>query len=556
MPLAGGGADKAGNIYERHLTILAFIDVLEGSVHSVRIEVPGKEGAGAEFRQDGPAGCVWAQAKRQRDGGPWTIAQMREVLGSVWSKIGSGDHFRFVSSTGAQELKELVDRAKNAESYDEFQEAFLVGDQLTRFERLQVAWSNATPEHAYEGLRRVEVWLIDEERLSDMVELRLRALVTGSPATAAAVLGALVDGSTHRERRAEDIVDAFKKEKIFLRELSRDAELQQRLAEQVQAHVAANRALIRQQELPRDEAGRVFELLGEQRRVTLAAGAGFGKSTAMVQVIDMARAEGWPVVVISADRLPAAASVYELGSRLGWPDSPATVLAGAAGASNALLVIDQLDAVGIVSGRHTDRLSLVRDLILQAESYPHLRVLIGCRHFDLANDRELMAVAGAPGSTVVPLAELAEPIVQRALSDAGMTLTLPTKALTLLRVPLHLSIAIELGAEHSESVAAARTLTDLFDRYWGVKRAACRDARLGTDSWSDVVDRLTDWMSARQSLTAPRAVLDDFDAQAQVMASNGVISYEQQRVRFFHETFFDYCFARQFIHRGNLCATC
>jgi hypothetical protein len=95
------------------------------------------------------------------------------------------------------------------------------------------------------------------------------------------------------------------------------------------------------------------------------------------------------------------------------------------------------------------------------------------------------------------------------------------------------------------------SLNDLYDRYWKIKREACRTARGGEDQWLDVVDRLVDHMSSRQELAAPAALLDDVDKHASVMSSESVLLSENQRTSFFHETFFDYCFARRFVSRGG-----
>jgi hypothetical protein len=76
MPLAGGPSDKAGNSFERRWTVLTLADLLLGHGQSLRIEVPGEQGEGAEFRLLAGGVPEWHQAKRQRGGGPWTITNM------------------------------------------------------------------------------------------------------------------------------------------------------------------------------------------------------------------------------------------------------------------------------------------------------------------------------------------------------------------------------------------------------------------------------------------------------------------------------------------------
>ena len=89
MPLPGGASDKAGNSYERRWTVLAMASLLDGRATSLRIEVPGDEGAGAEFRLDASGGIEWHQAKRQRSSGSWTVRNMATagILQSWWQKL-------------------------------------------------------------------------------------------------------------------------------------------------------------------------------------------------------------------------------------------------------------------------------------------------------------------------------------------------------------------------------------------------------------------------------------------------------------------------------------
>ena len=87
---------------------------------------------------------------------------------------------------------------------------------------------------------------------------------------------------------------------------------------------------------------------------------------------------------------------------------------------------------------------------------------------------------------------------------------------------------------------------ELFDNFW--TEGECRtDQRIGRKSaWTQVIDRLADWLSANRQLSAPMHVLDDYRADAAAMVSGRVIILTDNRYRFFHESFFDYAFARRF----------
>jgi hypothetical protein len=365
-------------------------------------------------------------------------------------------------------------------------------------------------------------------------------------------LARLADDSVHRELTAEDIWGYLADHGIAPRDLDRDGALVRHVANTVESHLANLRPLyIGGQEVARAEARTAFDHLIDHDRVILAGAAGAGKSVVAGQVVAMARERRWPVLVLAADRLSDAATTSQLGTAVGLPDSPAVVLAGVAAGGDALLVIDQLDAVSIVSGRHPDRLRLVADLVREAHSYPRLRVLLACRKFDLENDRQLRAVANDGDAKVVAVGELAEDQVRSVLAAAGLPAKVPDRLMRLLTVPLHLALYVELAHDGGGDVESSRTLTQLYDRYWDVKRRSCRMARDGDDDWLPVIKRLVDQMGDRQEPAVPEAVLDDLDQQAGTMASQGVITIGQGRVSFFHETFFDYCFARLFLADGK-----
>ncbi len=459
-----------------------------------------------------------------------------------------------VLTTGADELRELADRARSAESWDEFDSEFLRAmDVRKRFDRLCRAWNDPSQPEVHDALRYVQVRAIGEEELAEWITERLRSRTTGAdPATVAAVLAQLADDSMHQELSAANVWAHLGQHGITPRNLSKDAAALRLVTDSADSYLARLKPLyIGGHSLPRPEAATAFDQLDRGHRVLLAGAAGAGKSVVTAQTVTRARDRGWPALVLSADRLADVTTTAQLGADLGLPDSPAVVLAGVAAGRDALLVIDQLDAVSVVSGRHPERLALVADVLREARCHPGLRVLLACRQFDIDNDRALRAVARDDSGVVVPVGELTDSQIGTALSDAGLVTNVPSPLLRLLATPLHLALYVGLARAGIGGVQAARTLTDLYDSYWGAKRTACRIARGGADEWLAVVERLVRRMSERQELTAPASALDDLDQQVMVMASEGVLSVGQGRVAFFHETFFDYSFARLFVAAGG-----
>jgi hypothetical protein len=556
MPLPGGPSDKAGNSYERRWTVFALIDLLAGHAQTIRVEVPGNEGVGSEFRLVVDGVAEWHQVKRQRASGSWTVSSLvtEGVLAPWQANLARGDRCVFVSSTSADELRELADRARSAQSWNEFGAEFLAAaDARARFERLQRAWPGLAAADIFQALQRVTIRTIGETELAGWIKDRLRALIAGGePATVAAALAQLADESVHQELSAHEVWTHLAAHGVAPRALDQDATVLRLVSQSADAFLARLRPLyIGGRELHRPEAETAAAYLDDGRRTILSGTAGAGKSVVAGEVVTIAQNRHWPVLVVSADRMPNAPTTIQLGLGLGLPDSPATVLGAVAAGGDALLVVDQLDAVSVTSGRHPERLSLVSDLLREIRSYPRLRVLLACRQFDIDNARALRAVTHEHDAAIVTISNLDQEQICQVLADAGLSTAVEPPLTQLLALPLHLALYVELALAGVKDLAFTRTLGQLYDLYWNVKRDACRVTRGGADQWLPVIERLVQRMNARQELSVPEPVLDSFDQQVKIMASEGVLTVGQGRVTFFHETFFDYCFARHFLASGD-----
>ena len=77
--------------------------------------------------------------------------------------------------------------------------------------------------------------------------------------------------------------------------------------------------------------------------------------------------------------------------------------------------------------------------------------------------------------------------------------------------------------------------------------------RLGGRSsvWTETIAALCDVMSERESLVAPDYALDDRLEAIEAMASEAVVQVQDGEIRFFHESFFDYSFARSFLRTNS-----
>jgi len=569
MPLPGGPADKVGNRYENMWTVLHMTYVMAERARSIRIEPPGEEGIAAEFWLETEERREYHQAKRQASGmGKWTTAS----LGKAGVLSGFLQHLRestdvtcvFVSTHAAHPLGELVERARAASGAEDFEARFLSKDLRADFHALCSSWgcdpkSSADRAQAFGWLCRVEARTMDERSLRQAAEGALDYLVEGDTATALDVLAQLAVNSIHKELTAHEIWQHVgSRPGLGRRQWESDPHLVSRVDEVTRRYVdLIAKGAIGGKSIPRAETERVRELLSSgasrTRCVLVSGSAGCGKSNVVVEAIRKLQAEGWPVLAFRVDRLDPARSPADVGQQLDLPGSPAQVVAAVAHGRDCALVIDQLDAVSTTSGRSPEFWECIDEIIGQASQHPGMHLILACRDFDLHNDSRFRRLtSGAAAAQRVPVGGLSADVIRQVLAKAELDAkTLSAQQISLLAVPLHLSLFLQVAESQQVETGCLASVRDLYDAYWDEKQRRIRAKQGRPAEWTGVVDALCDYMSDHQVLHAPARVLDKHQESADAMASEHVIVIADGHVQFFHETFFDYAFGRRFAGRGG-----
>lgn len=282
----------------------------------------------------------------------------------------------------------------------------------------------------------------------------------------------------------------------------------------------------------------------------LTGKAGAGKTACMAELVESAQELGMAVLAFRLDRLSPVTTTCALGRELGLEESPALVLQAAAGGREALLVVDQLDAVSTVSGRGVEFFEAVEGLLAEVRGLrvrQKLHVVLVCRAFDLENDLRLRRLLSEK-HTKVEVAELSADEAKGVLAAEGFQVELfQPRQIELLRLPQNLSLFLEGGFDQQQT-PRFNTAKELFDLYWKEKRRRVAERAAPTpDQWMDVIRVLCDEMTRTQQLSVIREVLDPYEAYVTQMASEGVLTFDGKRYEFGHESFFDYCFARTFV---------
>ncbi|HRO31492.1 hypothetical protein [Citricoccus sp.] len=555
-PRPGGEADKLGNKYEAAWAIRHALYCIADDRHSLTLEdVDIEVGKGAEFTFVSSTSTEVHQLKRQNgSSNSWTVRSLADlrVFEAAAAHVAAGRKFHFVSLVPCRPLQELAERARKSSDLTSFTQSWLTGELRPVFDQVSATGILGSPQNAWDTLRGMWFSVQDEHdiiRMNAMFAGRQLGGATGH-LIALAIGDILLDNLGRRLTRTE-LLELLTQQDI--RPL--EAASHQSAHEQVSALTNSWRESVQrellQPRIERAEAPQLIDALRDRQMGFVAGTAGGGKSSVLEQSVESLEASGAEVLAIRLDRLESFASTTDLGRQLGLETSPAVVLALAAESRDAFLVIDQLDAVSLASGRMPESFDIVVDLIGEALSVSGVKVILACREFDIDNDHRIRSLANRPDTVRVSVGPLSGDVVNAAVSEMGFDATVLTDSQrSILRIPMHLVLLRTIAGQ--EGALAFQSKGSLFEAYWERKRQTSRARRVNV-RFNEVISRVANAASDRQTLSVPVEILDDGDLieDANVLVSEHVLARDGDRIAFFHETFFDYAFARQWVSRSE-----
>ncbi|MEV0261201.1 ATP-binding protein [Streptomyces sp. NPDC050617] len=556
-PRPGGETDKFGNRYEGAWAIRHALYVLLGKGKSITVEPGASSGDGVEFVYRRAGGTEVHQVKRQnRNANSWNVASLREkeVWRNLRSHVDAGRAFHFVSLVPARALDELADRARRSDDFATFEAEWLTSELRGPFDALAAADVYGSAATAWRMLRGLWVEWHDERDIANINAVLAEQVLAGAPGHLAVLgIGDLLMNTLGSTLDAPAIIARLGR--YGLRRVSRvDSDQVIDAVSQATRRWAASvdRALLRPA-IPRDEAVQLVEQVmgGAKRLILLTGAAGSGKSAVLHQAFTALNERGTPVLAFRLDRLGSLKSTHELGCDIGLSLSPVSALGAMADGRPCALIVDQLDAISLASGRIPDTFDAVADLISEAAAHPAMRVVLVCRAFDAQADARIRRLTASETWTRLAVEPLSDARVDAAVANMGLDASqvVPTQR-ALFRSPLNLTLLDQVAGQ--EEALSFFTTRQLFDAFWDTKRKEC-ERRKPSVRFHEAVSAVVGAMSARQRLFAPFSVLDTdgLAASGEVLVSEHVCVREGRQLAFFHESFFDYAFARDWLRRDE-----
>ncbi len=562
MPLPGGPANKLGNRYEHCWTVSQLIRILDGNAESICIEEPTVDKT--EFVLTAGGHRELHQAKRRHPDGKWSLSSLggEGLLQAMFDQLSNNSDARFVFISGSDtpELRELTERARSVENPVDFESKFInTVTHKQHFTKLREFWRNTDPTKAYEVLQRIDIRTIDEKGLEEQTLESLSARFLTKADRVSDALRSITEDSIHKTINQDDLISYLQRKDLVFRRLREPTDAPALIDGVSKRYLdITRRRLIQDPPIPRsstrDLLAKINENAAEGADCVVTGQAGSGKTGCVIECVEALRQGDNPaaVLVFRLDRIEPVSSTRELGACLGLDESPALVLATAAEAKSteAILVIDQLDAVSTTSGRRSDFFDLVEGLLSEVRGWRsrvRFHVVVVCRTFDWENDHRLRHLL-TKGAAQISVTDFSLDETKKVLITSGFKTNLfDARQLKLLRLPQNL--ALFLDTHDPDSQPTFSSPNELFDHYWKEKRQKVNErAASSCDHWNNVIQVLCKKLTDSQQLSVSRERLDPLPKKyLDQMVSEGVLSFDENRYGFGHESFFDYCFARGFV---------
>ena len=548
--LTGGVADKVGNRYERKWAVRQLLHILAGTAEEIHLEVFGVDGAEFSLKRDGI--YEWHQVKRTNAGAKYTPHIVGGILSKLSQQYKNGEKVFFITTEHAGDLSSLCDNVKVVQNVAEF----LIGASqktLTNFGKFRDTVSATNDAEAFQWLQNTNIEGMSEETLTRTNLDVARLTFSTSPQNALDALSDIIDENIGQILTADHIWQLLVKRRVMPAPQVTTDQFLAYCRETYTSYEHSQCFDIGGNILVRDETSEITSNIVSAASSTLTflqGGAGQGKTCILFQTAKELSDSGWLTLIIRSDRdgqINSALNYQEHGKKIPLPQA----LSQCSQDNKVLVIIDQLDAVSDVSGRHPEKFNDLAPLLRQISNLPNVHLVIGCRTHDLKFDSRFRMLkyefetVRKQNAFDIKCRPLSEKIINNTLELLGINpQKLSSRTKTILSSPSQLYIFAQLASELSPDELNFSSIHSLLSKYWGFKKKEY-SSNFPQENWNGTISVIVEILNKKQSLSISKRFLEDHETSVDALISCGILIEDgNKQIAFFHETMFDYAFAR------------
>lgn len=567
MALKGGSADKSGNVYESYWAVEDICHILldKEDSSSIYFEKPDEIKDGYEYIVNKGKKNYCIQVKNYDI--EWTISNLynKEVLSNFIKRMDEDKNAIcvFLSSSNT-ELDEIVDRAKRSENKSLFFNSMITSEKIKdiisklreKITSIKFADKDITSEdfqynldnYIFDFLRRIETRIKDNNTLKKDT-ISLINCIFKSP-TSNDILSSLFEFSQERynEKFTKlELIRYLQEDRGFIfSNYNLNTSLLNKLEDNNNNFINSTSQFYQRFKIERSEVHEIYDKIispNKEKYFFVLGSAGCGKSIILKEVDNFLKDNGYTIIPIDIRIFDNFNNCEELGQCIyNERISPVDLLANIAQDKPALIILDQLDSLSSVSGRSVNKWLVINQLLQQVNKYTNIKVLIACRDFDLSKDLRLKDFIQLNEEFVEKffINDLSNEVVTGTLVNLGVnTNRINAKYLKLFSIPLHLQMLCAVSENTDITNLNYENKIELYNAFWDSKCTI-----IGDEAWYSLINLLVTYLNNKKILTAPHCIFDRYKTNLNRLLSEGVFCQNGQNISFFHETFYDYCFAR------------
>lgn len=287
----------------------------------------------------------------------------------------------------------------------------------------------------------------------------------------------------------------------------------------------------------------------ESNIAVVAGNAGIGKTVILSQLYKKLIKESIPVISLKADRL-IFNSLKELETEYELDISFEKLFNEILGVEKrGVLLIDQIDALSQALSSDLKPLKFYDNLIQRFNNNSRVKIIISTRVYDLNYDP---IIANYKGKKSFIIKTLDRETLFNTLERFGIkkNIQFTDVFLDLISVPLHLDVFFKVYNE-SLKIDEIKSLQDLYSQLWKQKILdvkSINSTSIKSKRLSEFIFKTASKMYETQEIHFDAKLFEDeyFD-EINYLKSVGILA-NNDNIEFFHQSFFDYSFARNFIN--------
>lgn len=572
MPFEKGGrADKQGNRYEINCIIYELLKILNETNYSVIVEALGIDEVGTDILVTTFDGKKEHQQCKARNASKeyWDISDLKgKGIFFSWKTQLNRDNNRRVSLVSPMTCSFLFDlhnRAcntsgnaedfydiqimKSSKEFRKFYKSFCKEMDLNSEKEVDVLKS-------LDYLKRIFYKQISEYELEERISQNIQYLFNSEQKL---VYNALLSFATAENILGKEITqsllsDYFIKQEIILRLKEGDKRIAPRI-EEINQEYRENFRALQGTLIYRDEFDDCIKSIENEKSTIISGGAGSGKSGCTEAILNYCEERKIPHIAIKLDQRIPYKNCEIWGKGLGLPSSIAHSLHCTSRNENAVIILDQLDALRWTQANSSEALAVCLELIRQVEYLNYERkkkiiIIFVCRTYDLENDNNIKSLFKKKESSekvwkIIKVGDFKEDVVKDIIGKNYEQLSFKLKRL--LRIPSNLYIWQHL--EKKEIYGDGLTTSHLIDKWF---EQICRKSitmGLQQRTITETKIRIVDVLEKTGRLYVPKQILNVEEAGLDYLISSEIVVIQNDRVGFVHQSILDYFMSQRMMEK-------